>query len=147
MNPEKSNETNNSNNELILNALKEASKDLLFMSESEHPFEEFIWQAEDKEQKEITAELILQKTNHSPNTPLQFTDIDSFFAIATTEQDWHSSEDKETVKKYQNLVKIIKNNLTDVKVARTGEVEIDVYIIGKTPNQDFAGLSTKVIET
>jgi spermidine/putrescine-binding protein len=115
------------------------------MSESEYPFEVFFWEAEDKQ--DIKSELILQKTGHSPDTPIELIDIDSFFAIATAEQNWHSSEDKETVKKYRNLVKIIKDNLTDLKVARIGEIEIDVYIIGKTSSNDFAGLSTKVIET
>lgn len=146
MNLKKVNQTNNPNNHLtLLDTFKQASKDLLFMSESEYPFETFFWQAEDK--KNINAELILQKTGHPPNTPVKFINIDSFFAIATTEQDWHSSEDKETIKKYQNLVKVIKDNLTDITVARLGEIEIDVYIIGKTANGEFAGLSTKVIET
>ncbi len=115
------------------------------MSESEYPFEVFFWQSEDNK-KDIKPELILQKTAHQ-DTPVEFIDIDSFFAIATTEQDWHSSEDRETAKKYQNLVKVIKENLSDLKVARVGEIEIDVYIIGKTPSSDFAGLSTKAIET
>lgn len=141
------NKKSNSNNNLtLLDTFKQASKDLLFMSESDYPFETFFWQAEDK-QTNINANLILQKTEHPPNTPVQFIDIDSFFTIATTEQDWHNSEDKETIKKYQNLVKVIKDNLTDITIARLGKIEIDVYIIGKTANSDFAGLLTKVIET
>lgn len=133
------------NHSNLLDTLKQASKDLLFMSESEYPFEVFFWETEDK--KDIKSELILQKTGHSPDTPVELIDIDSFFAVTTTEQNWHSSEDRETVRKYQNLAKIIKDNLADLKVARIGEIEIDVYIIGKTPSSDFAGLSTKVIET
>ncbi len=147
MNPEKLSQTNNSNNNLIVDTLEQASRDLLFMSESEYPFEAFFWQAENQDKKDITTELISQKTAHPPNIPIQFTDVDSFFAIATTEQDWHNSEDRDTVSKYQNLVKVIKENLIDIKVARLGDIEIDVYIIGKTSDFNFAGLSTKVIET
>jgi hypothetical protein len=32
-------------------------------------------------------------------------------------------------------------------VYRLGTVEIDVYIAGKTPSGDLAGVSTKVVET
>lgn len=115
------------------------------MSESEYPFEVFLWENEDKE--DITPELILKKTGRSLNTPVEWVDLDSFFEIATTEQNWHSSKEKETVKKYQNLVKILKDNLTEIQVVRLGTIAIDVYIVGKTPSSDLAGLTTKVVET
>lgn len=115
------------------------------MSESEYPFDVFFWKNEDKE--DITPELILKKTGCSLNTPVESVDLDSFFEIATAEQNWHSSKEKEIVKKYQNLVKIIKNNLTAVQVLRLGTTAIDVYIVGKTPSSDLAGLTTKVVET
>lgn len=114
------------------------------MSESEYPFEVFLW-TEDKE--DITPEIILQKTGRSLDTPVELVDLDSFFEIATTEQSWHSLEEKETVKRYQNLVKTLKDNLTDIKVVRLGTIAIDVYIVGKTPSSDLAGLTTKVVET
>jgi len=44
-------------------------------------------------------------------------------------------------------VETLKSHLTDIKVYRLGERSIDVYIAGKTPSGDLAGLSTKVIET
>lgn len=114
------------------------------MSESEYPFEVFLW-TEDKE--DITPEIILKKTGRSLDTPVEFVDLDSFFEIAASEQSWHSLEEKETVKRYQNLVKTLKDNLTDIKVVRLGTIAIDVYIVGKTPSSDLAGLTTKVVET
>lgn len=132
-------------NDELLDKLKLASDGLLFMSESEYPFEVFLWQS--KEKQLLNAEFVLSKLNKPSDTKVEFVDLDSFFEVATTEEDWHSPEDKEIVKKYQNLVKIIKENLSDIKVARLGEIEIDVYIIGRVPSSDLAGLCTKVIET
>lgn len=132
-------------NDELLDKLKLASDGLLFMSESEYPFEVFLWHS--KEKQLLNAEFVLSKLNKPSDTKVEFVDLDSFFEVATTEEDWHSPEDKEIVKKYQNLVKIIKESLSDIKVARLGEIEIDVYIVGKAPSGDLAGLCTKVIET
>lgn len=115
------------------------------MSESEYPFEVFIWECKDTE--DINSELILKKTGRSLNTPIELIDIDSFFEIAATQQDWHSTEEKETVKMYQKLVKTLKDYLTDIRVARIGTINIDVYIVGKAPSGNLAGLATKVVET
>lgn len=134
-----------SSNDELLDKLKLASDGLLFMSESEYPFEVFLWQSKEKQQ--VNPEFILSKLNKPSDTKVEFVDLDSFFDVATTEEDWHSKEDKEIVKKYQNLVKVIKENLGDIKVARLGDIEIDVYIIGQVPSGDLAGVCTKVIET
>jgi hypothetical protein len=134
-----------SSNEQLLDKLKLASDGLLFMSESEFPFEVFLWQS--KEKQLLNAEFVLSKLNKPSDTKVEFVDLDSFFEVATTEEDWHSPEDNQIVKKYQDLVKIIKENLSDIKVARLGDIEIDVYIFGQVPSGDLAGLCTKVIET
>lgn len=115
------------------------------MSESDYPFEVFSWESENKEN--ITPELILKRIERSLDTPIEVVDLDSFFELATAEQAWHSSEDKETVKRYQALIKILKDNLSDIQVVRLGKITIDVYIIGKTSDGDLAGLSTKLVET
>ncbi|MUG91067.1 nuclease [Scytonema sp. UIC 10036] len=129
----------------LINVLKQASDGLLFMSESEYPFEVFLW--DDSAEKDITPELVIQKIGLPLDTPVEIVELDSFFQVAIAEQDWHSSEDKKTVKKFQNLVKILKENLNNIKVMRFGTINIDVYIIGKTANERLAGLSTKVVET
>lgn len=135
---------NNSNLELI-DTLKKASDGLLCMSESDYPFEVFLWEAMSKEA--LTSEKLLEQTNHSKDTPVEVEDFDYFFEIAAQEQDWHTLKEKETVNKYQNLVKTLKEKLSDVEVYRIGTVNIDVYIIGKTPSGNLAGLLTKVVET
>jgi hypothetical protein len=136
-------ETNSNGN--FIDILQQASEGLLYMSESEYPFEVFLW--DDSKHKDITPEFVLQKIGLSLDTPVEVIKLESFFEVAIAEQDWHSLEDKITVKKYQNLVRVLKDNLVDIKVLRFGTINIDVYIIGKTPDEYLAGLSTKVVET
>jgi len=72
--------------------------------------------------------------------------VDGFFAIATQEEDWHE-EEQETVQRFQNLVSVLKQNLSQLQVFRVGSIEIDVYIVGVTGGGGLAGLSTKLVET
>ncbi|WP_017651775.1 nuclease A inhibitor family protein [Fortiea contorta] len=132
----------NTNSEII-NQLEQAADDLLFMSESEYPFEVFLWEGV----AQLTPEKVVEKTNHPPDTATEVVGVDDFFRIATQEEDWYGSEEKETVQKFRNLVQVIKANLQNPQVYRLSETEIDVYILGTTPSSDLAGLSTKVVET
>lgn len=129
----------------IIEQLKKASEGLLLVSESEAPFEPFHW--EDLKNSQINTETILQKTGRSKDTPIEVVDINTFFAVSTTEQDWQDSEEKAMVKRFQSLVSLLLNHLKDLKVYRLGKRNIDVYIVGKTPEGDLAGLATKVVET
>lgn len=127
----------------IIEKLREASQNLLFISESEYPFELFQCQSKDS----LTASNILSFTKHPANTPVEVISIDKFFRVAVTPQDWHEEEEQVIVNKFQRLVSIIKENLSNVQVYRVGTSLLDVYIVGKTPSGDYVGLSTKVVET
>ncbi len=127
----------------IATQLKQASNGLLFLSESDAPFEVIHWQT----QEELTLAKLLQLTKHPPDAPVEIVSVDEFFAIATQEDDWHDEEERETVKQFQNLVSVLKQNLSNIQVYRVGSVSIDAYIVGVTDGGDWAGLSTKLVET
>jgi hypothetical protein len=129
----------------LLDRLQKASDRLQFMSESEAPFNTFFWKSGDN--SSLNPETILQKTSRPQDTPVEVVDLDTFFGVATTEQEWHGSEEREMVKRFQNLVEILKQHLGDLRVYRVGQRNIDAYIVGKTLTGDYAGLSTKVVET
>ncbi len=129
----------------LADKLKTASDGLEYMSEADYPFEVLGWNS--LGQTPLTAELVLQQTGHAPDTPVEVVPLDAFFQNATQEQDWYGSEEKETAQRYRELLETLKTNLSDIQVFRLGTIEIDVYILGKTPEGDYAGLSTKVVET
>lgn len=124
--------------------LKEACSGLQFMSESDYPFEVFIWEGQAEESP--AAEKVAQQTGHPADAPVKVVTLSDFFRSATEEQDWYGPEEKEGAAKFRNLESTIASILTDVKVYRVGQVEIDVYILGTCGN-DCIGLSTKVVET
>jgi hypothetical protein len=130
-------------NKEITDQLKATSEGLFWTSESEYPFEVFLWEGAAR----LTHEEVIQKTGHSPESPIETISVDDFFSVATTSEDWHGDEEKEIVAKFQALVQTIKLNLANSTVYRLGKIEIDVYIIGEIPSGSLAGLSTKVVET
>jgi hypothetical protein len=127
----------------IATRLKQASKGLFFLSETDAPFEVINWQT----QGELTPANLLQLTDHLPDAPVKVVSVDDFFAIATQEEDWHDEEERETVKRFQNKVSVLKQNLSQLQVYRVGSTDIDAYIVGMTPSGDWMGLSTKLVET
>ena len=96
---------------------------------------------------ELTLVKLLQLTNHPPDAPLEVVSVDDFFARATTQEDWHDQEERETVQRFQHLVSTLKQNLSQLEVYRVGSIDIDAYIVGVTPSGYWMGLSTKLIET
>ncbi|MEG4496652.1 nuclease A inhibitor family protein [Microcoleus sp. F10-C6] len=127
----------------IATQLQQASKGLLFLSESDAPFEVIHWPA----QGELTPPKLLQLTGHPPDAPVELRTVDDFFAIATVEEDWHDQDERETVQRFHNLVSILKQNLSQLQVYRVGSIDIDAYIVGVTDGGEWAGLSTKLVET
>lgn len=128
----------------ITEKLKQASNNLLMISESDYPFETFLWV---NQAKILTNEKLLELINHPPETLVEIVELEHFFRNCAQEKEWHDKKEQENVQKFQVLLKTLKDNLMDIKVYRVGSTTIDVYIVGKTSSGDLAGISTKVVET
>jgi len=127
----------------IATQLQQASEGLLFGSETDAPFEVIHWPA----QGELTPPKLLQLTGHPPDASVEVVTVDEFFDTPTAEEDWHDQEERETAKRFQNLVSVLKQNLSQLQVYRVGSIEIDAYIVGAIDGGGVAGLSTKLVET
>src|SRR5438309_1751683 len=96
----------------VIGTLKKASAGLLFQSETDAPFEAFVWpQAEGKPDKAKVLEL----AGLPAKAPVKVKSLDAFFKGATAEQDWHNEEEKAEVAKFRQLVQTLEATLADVK--------------------------------
>ena len=129
--------------EQLLTELTQASDGLLFMSESDYPFETVRW----PEQAELTPANLRRLTNHEADAPIATESIADFFRAAAAEPDWKSAAQLATARRYQALMRFLQENLADVRVYRLGRISIAVYIIGRSPDGNWLGLRTRVIET
>jgi hypothetical protein len=128
----------------VLAELEEAAAGLLYMSESDYPFEIVRWEA----LAEVTPEHLRSATGSAPEATVATRSIEDFFRNAAGEPDWKSAADLATARRFQTLMRSLRENLTDLQVYRVGEVNIPVLIVGRNPaTGNWLGLSTRVVET
>ena len=123
--------------------LKSLTDGLSYQSESDYAVEPYVRASGEGAP---TAEEFA-KGREGDDAAVRGLDFDSFFGNYTSEQDWWGEEERATAGKFQALVAFLKGNLTDVKVYRVGDVEADVYVVGKTSSGEYAGVKTKIVET
>lgn len=112
--------------EEIIEELKQQTKGLLFMSESDYPFETIYW----KGLSEISAQYLRSLTGQAEDTPVEIVSVDEFFRNTMFD-----------------LVRTLKDSLDELKVYRVGKINIPVYIIGRSKTGNWLGVSTRVVET
>jgi hypothetical protein len=128
--------------EQILDALREATRGLTFMSESDYPLEVFNWGA-----AEPTHEFLRGLTGEASDTPVETKTATDFFRVAASEPNWKGSEELVTARRFQTVQRLLEQNLTDVKVFRVGSINIPVYVAGRGASGNWLGVSTRVVET
>lgn len=126
----------------IIDRLKQATTDLFWSSESDYPFEVVSW--------ELGVELTptdLFSNIYDTDLAIESIPLADLFEPILMIEDWYEDAEIALVDRYTNLLDLINTNLSEVQVFRVGEVEIDIYIIGKTPAGDIIGLKTLSVET
>lgn len=121
--------------------LKQATNGLLMMSETDYPFEIVSW----KNLKVTTN--YLREVSDQPEAAVEIESINDFFRAAATQREGMSVESGDLAKRYQHLIKVLEDNLSDVQVYRVGAVNIIIYAIGRSASGNWLGLSTRVVET
>ncbi len=115
------------NDEQLLALLKKASAGLLVMSESDYPFEIIQWDGS----TEINPEFLRSLTNEPQESRVEEASVEQFLASGQFEQ----------------LERFLRKHLTDLKVYKVGRINIPVYIVGRSPEGNWLGLSTRVVQT
>lgn len=128
--------------EQLIEELREATHGLYFMSESDYPFEVFNWG-----EAEPTDEFLRGLTGESPDAPVETRTVADFFRVAASEAGWKNEELLAAASIYQKLLRLLAQNLTDLKVFRVGLINIPVYVVGRSASGNWLGVSTRVVET
>jgi hypothetical protein len=129
--------------EQIVKELKQASGQLLMMSESDYPFDVVRWE----QTAEVNPEALRRIAGQSAGASVASESIEEFFRAAMTEYEGQGEEARRMAENFRKLVQALKTNLQDVRVYKVGEINIPVYIVGRAPSGHWLGLSTRVVET
>ena len=123
--------------------LRKAVKGLLYMSEKDAPFKVLSLKVDGAITKTKVAELLGQPADsHVEEVPFA-----QFFAGPTKMQKWHAEDEKAVAKRYQDLVAVLRESLTGLKVFKIGSVKVKVFVLGKTEDGGWVGLETDSLET
>ena len=128
----------------LVKVLQDLTNDLLWISETDAPFEVFNWESQSAK---LTDQELLERTHHPMDTAIETVSFDEFFAATTQDQDWFGMEEKAVAAKYRLLVDLLRQHLSDLKVYRVGEVRIDLYVVGQMQTGEVIGLATQAVET
>lgn len=127
----------------LLPELKAACKDLRWRSETDCPFEVVVLPLA----QTPTADRLLSYGRYPDNTPVATVSLDDFFGQATVARAWFDSRELALVERYRNLRDLLETTLENLQVYRIGSVEIDVYLLGTTEDDQIIGVKTKIVET
>ena len=128
--------------DVLANDLAAETEDLLFSSESDYPFESV--DLEDLQGTgAITPARLLALLALDPQTRTETRTVDELFASLVAGADGA---------RYQALLATLKSELTDLAVIRIvpaapSSAQILVYVVGRTPCAEIAGVTTISIET
>jgi hypothetical protein len=125
----------------LTKAIGKAADGLLFPSETDAPIT-FVSLG-----KADPRGAVLKAKDRTPGTKVKTATVNAFFKPVVEEKDWFESEERERAARFRDLLTLLRENLTALRVYKVGDVTIDVYVIGKTVSGELAGVATQIVET
>ena len=130
----------------IKTTLAQAVHGLLLTSESDFPLKPFVWTAAEFGSA-LTADALRAHGHYAADAPVEQKPAADFFADLTRVVPQAGDDQRKSAEQFAALQTRMNTLLTGLIVFRVGAIKIDVYIVGKTPDGDWAGVSSKQVET
>ena len=118
----------------ILKELQEAVKGLLFPSETDAPLEAFVWPGGTGPPDEAAIRASAKVDKDAPIEQITLADLAKTIL-------------EESRGDFLPLFALLGHHLSGTTVFKVGEIEITVFIVGRTADGQFAGVKTEVVET
>ena len=131
--------------EELLEVLKSLTEDLLFTSESDYPFEIFVWELKTET---ITSENINQYIpTVREDTLIDLFVVEKILRVMARSRPYYAAERREKANRFKQIITFFETQVTDSKAFKIGTIERDVYIIGKIADSHIIGLKSISVET
>jgi hypothetical protein len=123
--------------------LEQALGGLLYPSETDAPVKTFVWSGETP----FSQQALLAHRGDDEKTPVRTISLAQFFDPVTTPQAWHEEAERERTTRFAALRELLESELDDIAVYKIGSVKADVYVVGRTAEGTYCGITTQVVET
>ena len=127
----------------VMSRIAKAADGLLFSSEADYPLEPFAW----NETTPFSPETLYKLTTLPLEAPVTKEDIDDFFAPMLDPATGDTPAARKRRTRTRKLVRLLRQNLSDLAVYKLGRVEMPTFIVGRLADGSIAGLRTTVVET
>lgn len=128
--------------EQLLAELERAAAGLFYMSESDYPFEAVCFENVEK----LAPERLRELAGAAEGASVEVRSLEDFFRDARAVELPRGAGTARPAS-FKNLVRLLRENLTDVKVYKVGEINIPVLVLGRSASGRWLGVSTRVVET
>ncbi len=115
------------NEQQIMEQLRRATEGLLFMSESDYPFEVIQWEG----LPALTHDFLCRMAGEFDDCEVEEIEAEKFLQAEI----------------YRNIVTVLSQNLVEVKAFKVGRINMPVYVVGKSKRGNWLGVSTRVVQT
>lgn len=129
----------------LIDKLQHLVVGLLYPSESDAPIEVFVWHTGEK--GAITDDNLAFEFGHPEDVLISESEAAEFFEGVTEIYEWHTPEEVEETKQYQELRDTFLENVSKARQLWFGERKVDVLVFGRTTDGDYVGLKTYIVET
>jgi hypothetical protein len=127
----------------LLQQLEQAAQGLWFISESESPLEPFSLPPGTSLENET--EFLVAIDN--PGQPVEQITLPYFFRNMVRTGPEQEPAQQTIAQRFIALQQWLETNLQEVRVYRVGQIQVQAYVVGKTPEGTWLGLKTTLIET
>jgi hypothetical protein len=121
------------------------SSDLMYPSESDEKIEYFEMEVSTIEKLSLAN--FRMYNGIRPEVIIQEIDYELFFKPLIKIEDWFGEDEKKWAEDSLKLKQLLSEKLKDISILKVGQIQIDVFLFGKSEECKWAGLKTKVIET
>jgi len=74
-------------------------------------------------------------------------DFEKFFDRLTTAKDWHTKADRKNTSGFLKLKNLLKSELEDLHVYKSGNLQIEILVLGQDSQGKTAGVKMRAVET
>jgi hypothetical protein len=132
------------NSNTLFEELSERCKGLIYSSETDAPVTVIKVASSGRPVSDV---LVESYVSNDATVAVEQQDSELFFAKATRKADWHDQARIDRAETFQELQKLLENNLRSLAVYKFGQVRVDLFVAGLDDVGNVIGIRTAAVET
>lgn len=116
---------------------------LIYISETDAPVQPLV--ASDLDADILT--VLMEDAGKPPDTNPEKISLDRFFERLIRIEAWFGSRDIARAERFRSLLELLRNELSDLRAYRVGEVNVRYFVVGRDAAGRLVGIKTAAVET